>query len=46
MSQFADKLMAYRSIYSGSDYHLWQLDIDKLCVWTDGNLLIFKIQKV
>jgi len=46
MSQFADKLMAYRSIYSASDYHFWQLDIDKLCVWTDGNLLIFNIQKV
>ena len=46
MSHFADKLMANRPIYSASDYHLWQLDIDKLCDWTDGNLLIFNIQKV
>jgi len=38
--------MVYHPIYSASNYYLWQLDIEKLCVCTDNNLLILNIQKV
>jgi len=45
MSLFADDLMLYRPIYSATDYHLLQMDIDKLSVWSDNNLLKFNGRK-
>ena len=38
-------LMLYRPIYSGTDYDLLQMDIDKLCAQSDDNLLMFNGRK-
>ena len=35
---YAEDLMLYRPIYLATDYHLLQMDIDNLCVWSDDNL--------
>ena len=35
MSLCADDLMLYCPIYSATYYHLLQMDIDKLCVWSE-----------
>ena len=37
--------MLYRPIYSATDYHLLQMNIDNLCVWSDNNLLKFNARK-
>jgi len=37
MSLYADDLALYHPIYSTTDYHLLQNDMDKLCVWSDVN---------
>ena len=42
---YADDLMLYRPIYSATDYHSSQMDIDNLCVWSDDNLLKFNGRK-
>ena len=45
MSLYADDLTLYRPIYSATDYDLLEMDIDKLCVWSDDNLLMFNGRK-
>jgi len=45
MTLFADDMMLYRSIYTAADFHLLQTDVDKLCNWTDNNLLKFNSRK-
>ena len=37
MSLYGDDLALYHPIYSTTDYHLLQNDMDKLCVWSDDN---------
>jgi len=46
MSLYADDLMLYRPIYSATDYHFLQMDMDKLGVWSDNNLLKFNGRKL
>ena len=41
MSLYADDLMLYHPIYSATDNHSLQMDIDNLSVWSDHNLLKF-----
>ena len=45
MSLYADDLVLYRPIHSATDYHLLQIDIDNICVWSDDNLLKFNGRK-
>ena len=45
MSFYADDLVHYRPIHSATDYHLLQIDIDNICVWSDDNLLKFNGRK-
>ena len=45
MTLFADDMMLYRPIHTAADFHLLQTDIDKLCSWTDNNLLKFSSRK-
>ena len=41
----ADDLMLYRPIYSAIDYHLLQMDVNNICVWSDDNPLKFNGRK-
>ena len=36
-------MMLYRPIYSATDYHLLQMDIDNLSVWSDDNRLTITV---
>ena len=45
MTLFADDMMLYRPIHTVADFRLLQTDIDKLCNWTDNNLLKFNSRK-
>ena len=45
MSIYADDLVLYRPIHSATDYHLLQIDIDNVCVWSDDNHLKFNGRK-
>ena len=40
-----DDLVLYRPIHSAADYHLLQIDIDNICVWSDDNHLKFNGRK-
>ena len=45
MSIYSDDLVLYRPIHSATDYHLLQIDIDNICVWSDDNHLKFNGRK-
>jgi len=45
MTLFADDVIVYQPIYTIADFHLLQTDVDKLCNWTDNNVLKFNSRK-
>ena len=45
MLLYADDSMLYRPIRTPDDYVQLQMDIDKLCVWTNDNLLQYNVGK-
>ena len=45
MLLYADDSMLYRPIHTDDDYYHLQLDINKLCTWTDNNLLRYNSTK-
>ena len=45
MLLYADDSMLYRPIRTPEDYSQLQLDMNKLCTWTDNNLLTYNTNK-